>query len=81
MSFASLSTHKRPLRKQSINLHAAIKYNKKKNGEQKIIRNGLERERNEQILNTKSNFNENYGRFQVVYFIIYRCIRKRFFNL
>lgn len=28
MSFASLSTHKRPLRKQSINLHAAIKYNK-----------------------------------------------------
>ena len=45
MSFASLSTHKRPLRKQSINLHAAIKYNKKKNGEQKIIRNGLERER------------------------------------
>lgn len=42
MSFASLSTHKRPLRKQSINLHAAIKYNKK-NGRTKIIRNGLER--------------------------------------
>lgn len=45
--------------------------------EQKIIRNGLERE-NEQILNTKSNFYQNYGRFQVVYFIIYRCMKKGF---